>query len=237
MSWGKKAAVLFCNSKIGWIHYYYYNFLLFPHMFLVLPRVERWDRGWVWTWNTVQLHICHIFYYFPSSPLSPVREVLHFSHDWFSYHVDPLHWPRSDLKAIKHKTFCKTRMPLWSWRPRNASPGNYDNNSVAVGVARSLVWGWGQWDPVHQGSLSRDRSRWLVEPRHPPAPLCHKLFPSYGTQSAARYAAEPLCLVATGDKRKKKKRLMGEWVCRPPNSGEVSGGAYHGRRKKTPEST
>lgn len=98
-------------------------------------------------------------------------------------------------------------MPLWLWRPCNASPGNYDNNSVAVGVARSLVWGWGQWDWVHQGSLSRDRSRWLVGPRHP-LPLCHKLFPSCRMQSAARYAAEPLCLVATGDKARADGRVV-----------------------------
>lgn len=84
--------------------------------------------------------------------------------------VGPRRWPMSDLKAIKHKTFCKTRMPLWSWRPCNASPGNYDNNSVAVGVARSLVRGRGQWDGVHQGPLSRDRSRWpcWVLAAHPP---------------------------------------------------------------------
>lgn len=201
---GEKSFCSFCNSEIGWIHYYYSP--LSPHMVLVQQRVGWWDRG-VWTWNTVQLHICHIFYYFPSSPLSPVREVLHFSHDWFSYHVGPLSWPRSDLKAIKHKTFCKTRMLLWLWRPCNASPGNYDNNSVAVGVARSLVWGWGQWDWVHQGSLSRDRSRWLVGPRHP-LPLCHKLFPSCRMQSAARYAAEPLCLVATGDKARADGRVV-----------------------------
>lgn len=82
--------------------------------------------------------------------------------------VGPLRCPMSDLKAIKHKTFCKTRTPLWSWRPCNASPGNYDNNSVVVGVARSLVWGCGQWDRVHQGPLSRGRSRWPVEPLPPP---------------------------------------------------------------------
>lgn len=46
--------------------------------------------------------------------------------------VGPLYWPTSDLKAIKHKTFCKTRATLSLWRPRNASLGNYDNNSVAV---------------------------------------------------------------------------------------------------------
>lgn len=43
----------------------------------------------------------------------------------------------SDLKAIKHKTFCKTQMPY------SAFPGNYDNNSGVVGVARSL-WRWGR---------------------------------------------------------------------------------------------
>lgn len=51
--------------------------------------------------------------------------------------VGPLCWPTSDLKAIKHKTFCKTQMPY------SAFPGNYDNNSGMVGVARSL-WMWGR---------------------------------------------------------------------------------------------
>lgn len=122
----------------------------------------------------------------------------------------PLFWPMSDLKAIKHKTFCKTRMPPCSQRPCNASPGNYDNNSVAVGVARSLARGWGQWDGVHQGPLSRDGSRWLVGPSqdtHPP-PLCHKLVPSCWMPSIARYTAEPLCLVAAGDKARPDGRRV-----------------------------
>lgn len=100
--------------------------------------------------------------------------------------VGALRRPMSDLKAIKHKTFCKTRTPPWWPRPCNASLRNYDNNSVAAGLARSPVWGWGQWDGVHQGPLGRGRSRRLVG-APPPArpPLCHKLFPSCGMPSAA----------------------------------------------------
>lgn len=137
----------------------------------------------------------------------------------------PLRWPMSDLKAIKHKTFCKTRMPLCTWRPCNASLANYDNNSEA---------GWSGWVAwmglgVHQGPMCRGRSRWLVGPRHPP-PLCHKLFPSRRMLPAARYTAEPLCLVATGDKAEADGRLG----VLAPGGGEVSRGGWE---RKTPEST
>lgn len=105
--------------------------------------------------------------------------------------VGPLRWPMSDLKAIKHKTFCKTRMPLCSWRPCNASRGNYDNNSVAVGVARSL-WGrrGGKW--VLRAGTGQGG---LLGPPAPSPPVVNSF------HHAARYTAEPLCLVAVDKAR------------------------------------
>lgn len=85
---------------------------------------------------------------------------------------------------------------------------------IMIITQRRLEWpgrlcgAGGQRDGVHQGPLSRDGSRWPVGPRHPPTPFCHKLFPSCGMPSAARYTAEPLCLVATGDKARADGRAV-----------------------------
>ncbi|KAJ4939652.1 hypothetical protein JOQ06_029095 [Pogonophryne albipinna] len=97
--------------------------------------------------------------------------------------------------------------------PCNASPGNYDNNSVAVGVGRSLVgdgggaMGWGSPRSSEQGQV---KVACWASPR---TPLCHKLFPSCRTPPAARYTAKPLCLVATGDKARADGRVI---VLAPP---------------------
>lgn len=203
---GKKASVLFVTVRLTEFIIIIIISHFFSRVFLVQPRVGWRDRGFE---HEIQSSSTFVMYFIISllhlSVLYARSFIFHMT--GFLIIVGPLRWPMSDLKAIKHKTFCKTRMPLWSWRPCNASLGNYDNNSVAVGVARSLVWGWGQWDGVHQGLLSRDRSRWLVGPRHP-TPFCHKLFPSCRMPSAARYRAEPLCLVATGDKARADGRVV-----------------------------
>lgn len=91
---------------------------------------------------------------------------------------------------------------------------------------------WGQWNRVHQGPLSRDRSRWPIGPQH--APPCHKLFPSCGMQVVARYTAKPLCLVAAGDKAwaDGKVVVLALWQRR----GQLRSLSYS-QQRKTPEST
>lgn len=126
---------------------------------------------------------------FPFFTSRSYTQLLHFSHDWFSYHVGPLSWPRSDLKAIKHKTFCKTRMPPSS--PCAAFLRNYDNNSVAAGVAGSLMWGWGQWDWEFTKVLRAGSGQGGLLGLCTPFALCHKLFLSCRKPAAARYTAAP----------------------------------------------
>ncbi|KAJ8341557.1 hypothetical protein SKAU_G00338480 [Synaphobranchus kaupii] len=83
----------------------------------------------------------------------------------------PLHRPACDLKAIKHKTFCKTRPAPSSPRPCDASPGNYDNNSAVVGG----TGGPGPGGRVQGAGVERDRSRWPPGPRRSPInPLHHR---------------------------------------------------------------
>lgn len=117
--------------------------------------------------------------------------------------VGPLRWPMSDLKAIKHKTFCKTRMPLWSGGP--AMP----LWEIMIITQWRLEWpgrseGAGVNGERFTGVLCAGRGQGgllgLATPPPPPTPPRHKLFPSCRLPVAARYAAEPLCLVAAGDK-------------------------------------
>lgn len=127
--------------------------------------------------------------------------------------VGPLHWPMSDLKAIKHKTFCKTRMPLCARRPCNACRGNYDNNSVAVGVARSLWRGWGamgQGSPRASEQGQVKVACWASPPPPPSLPVVNSF------HHAARYTAEPFCLVAAGDKARAdgKAVVLAPWQWR-----------------------
>lgn len=108
----------------------------------------------------------------------PFAGVLHFSHDWFSYHVGPLRWPRSDLKAIKHQTFCGTRRPACSWAPCAAFLGKYDNNSMAVGVAESPAWGRGcSWTGSSRRLGGQGRVKVAFRVRRPLLPY-RRLFPS-----------------------------------------------------------
>ena len=135
----KKASVVFVTEFIIIIIIIIIS-PLSPRMFLVRPRAGRRDGFG----NEIQSSSTFVRYFIISllhlSVLCAGSFIFHMT--GFLIIVGPLRWPMSDLKAIKHKTFCKTRKPLWSRRPCNASPGNYDNNSVAVGVSRS-PWGVG----------------------------------------------------------------------------------------------
>lgn len=146
----------------------------------------------------MQPHICHVFYYFPSSPLSLVHGVLHFSHDWFSYHVAPLRWPRSDLKAIKHQTFCwNMEAPLLVDALRRLSGEIMIIIQRRPGVAESPAWGWGRSRTGSSQRLGgRGGSRWPSEFDALFRPVIDSF---HHAGSGPMYTAAPFCLVASGD--------------------------------------
>lgn len=79
-------------------------------MFLVRPRVGRRD-GFE---HEIQSGSTFVMYFIISllhlSVLYARSFIFHMT--GFLIIVSPLRWPMSDLKAIKHQTFCKTWMPL-----------------------------------------------------------------------------------------------------------------------------
>lgn len=115
-------------NSIHYYHCYHYSYFLYSCVF----GTAKGDAGEglsVKYRPAPRLSCILLFPFFTSQSL---HGVLHFSHDWFSYHVGSLRWPRSDLKVIKHQTFCKTQRPPCLWRSCNAVLGNYNNNSAVV---------------------------------------------------------------------------------------------------------
>lgn len=123
----KKAYVLLVTQRLA-------EFIIIIFLFFLIFFFIGWGG------HEIQSGSTFVMYFIISSFLLSVQDarpfIFHMS--GFLIFVGPLHWPTSDSKAIKHKTFCKTRATLSLWRPRNASLGNYDNNSAAVRVARAL---------------------------------------------------------------------------------------------------
>lgn len=161
-----------------------------------------------------------------------------------------LSWPRSDLKAIKHQTFCKTRTPdrptdrpgggggeimiITQWlleRPgrRRGAPGG--NGTGCTKVLRAGRWGVGGWGQVKVAC-------WALDPAPPRPPSVINSLHQAGSRAGRRQVASqrrppppphPLCLAAAVDKA--KGRWGGWFLLVVMVVGSVEGGGCGGVKK------
>lgn len=94
----KKAYVLLVTQRLA-------EFIIIIFLFFLIFFFIGWGG------HEIQSGSTFVMYFIISSFLLSVQDarpfIFHMS--GFLIFVGPLHWPTSDSKAIKHKTFCKTR--------------------------------------------------------------------------------------------------------------------------------
>lgn len=98
------------NGRLSDVDHIPYNSTVFAGLCLLVSQCIHEAVSMCGTWNTARVHTCHVFYYLPLALLLAGHVAPFIFHMTAFLSLRALMvGPAADLKAIKHKTFCKTR--------------------------------------------------------------------------------------------------------------------------------